>query len=53
MCICCFICVVYVCAYVSEKVMFEVYSGESEIMSDQYGNVFCVRHLLSILHFAV
>ena len=29
--------VVYVCAYVREKVMFEVYGGESESMSDQYG----------------
>ena len=35
-CICCFTCVAYVCAYVREKVMFEVYGGESESMSDQY-----------------
>ena len=26
----------YVCAYVREKVMFEVYDDESEIMSEQY-----------------
>ena len=44
MCICCCMRVVYVCAYVSEKVMFEVYSGES--MSDHYGSVFCFSHLL-------
>ena len=29
-------CVAYVCAYVREKGMFEVYGGESESMSDQY-----------------
>ena len=40
MCICCCMCVVYVCAYVSEKVMFEVYRGKSESVSDQYGSVF-------------
>ena len=38
----CCTCVAYVCAYVvREKVMFEVYSGESESMSDQYGSFFC------------
>ena len=26
----------YVCAYVREKVMFEVYGGESESMGEQY-----------------
>ena len=46
--------VAYVCAYVREKVMFEVYGGESESMSDQYRIfVFVFSHLLSILHFAV
>ena len=34
MCVCCCSCVAYVCAYVREKVMFEVYGEES--MSDQY-----------------
>ena len=34
--------------HVREKVMFEVYGGES--MSDQYEVFFC--HLLSISHFA-
>ena len=38
MCVCCCTCVAYVCAYVREKVMFEVYDGESESMSDQYGS---------------
>ena len=55
MCLCCnCTCVAYVCAYVREKVMFEVYGVESESMSDQWK--FCVCffcHLLSILHFAV
>ena len=41
MCECCCTCVAYVCAYVREKVMFEVYDGESESMSDQYGSLFC------------
>ena len=36
MCICCCTCVAYVSAYVREKVMFDVYDGESESMSDQY-----------------
>ena len=36
MCVCCCTCVAYVCAYVREKVMFEVYGSESESMSDQY-----------------
>ena len=35
MCVCCYTCVAYVCAYVREKVMFEVYGGENESMSDQ------------------
>ena len=43
---------IYVCAYVREKVMFEVYSGESESMSDQWKFFFVFSHLLSILHFA-
>ena len=34
--VCCCTCVAYVCAYVREKVMFEVYGCESESMSDQY-----------------
>ena len=34
MCVCCCTCVAYVRAYVREKVMFEVYGGES--MSEQY-----------------
>ena len=38
MCVCFCTCVAYVCAYVHEKVMFEVYGGESESMSDQYGS---------------
>ena len=41
MCVCSCTCVAYVCAYVREKVMFEVYGGESEIMSDQYRFLFC------------
>ena len=41
MCACCCKCVAYVCAYVREKVMFEVYGGESESMSDQYRFLFC------------
>ena len=41
MCVCCCTCVAYVCAYVREKVTFEVYGGESEGMSDQYGRFFC------------
>ena len=42
MCVCCCTCVAYVCAYVREKVMFEVYGGESGSMSDQYGiYIFC------------
>ena len=52
MCVCCCTCVAYVCAYVREKVMFEVHGGES--MCDQCGSFFFVfSHLLSILHFAV
>ena len=43
----------YVCAYVREKVTFEVYGGESESMSDQCRIFFVFSHLLSILHFAV
>ena len=38
MCVCCCTCVACVGAYVREKVMFEVYDGESESMSDQYGS---------------
>ena len=37
--------VVYVCAYVREKVTFEVYGGESESMNDQYrflGGMQCI-----------
>ena len=40
MCVCCCTYVAYVCASVREKVMFEVYGGESESMSDQYGRFF-------------
>ena len=40
----------YVCPYVREKVMFKVYGGESESMSDQYASFFVFSHLLSILH---
>ena len=36
MCVCCCMCVAYVCSYVHEKVMFEVYGDESKNMSDQY-----------------
>ena len=43
----------YVCAYVREKFMFEVYGGESESMSDQYRIFFVFSNLLSILHFVV
>ena len=53
MCACCCTCVAYFCAYVRKKVMFEVYGGGSESMSDQYRIVFVFSHLLSILHFAV
>ena len=53
MCICWGMCLVYVCACVREKVMFEVYSSESESMSDQYDFFFVFSHLLSILHFAI
>ena len=38
MCVCCCMCVAYVCAYVREKLMCEVYGGESESMSDEYGS---------------
>ena len=38
--VCCSTRVAYVCAYVREKVMFEVYGGESESMSDQYRILF-------------
>ena len=41
MCVCCCTFVAYVCAYVREKVMYEVYGGESESMSDKYGSFFC------------
>ena len=34
--VCCCTCVAYVCAYVREKVTFEVYGGKSESMSDRY-----------------
>ena len=48
MCICCCTCVDYVCAYVREKVMFEVYGVENESMSNQYGSFFFVfSHLLT------
>ena len=53
MCVCRCTCVVYVCAYVREKVMFEVYGGESESMSDQWKFFLDFSHLLSTLHFAV
>ena len=47
MCVCCCACVANVCAYVREKVMFEVYGGESESMSDQWKFFFVFSHLLS------
>ena len=51
MCVCCCMCVAYICAYVREKVMFEVYGGESESISDQYGSFFlAIKH---IFHFAI
>ena len=37
-------CVAYVCAYVREKVMFEVYGGESESMSDQWKFLFILPY---------
>ena len=49
MCVCCCTCVAYFCAYVREKVMFEVYGGESESMSDQLKVFFCfwpfIKHI--------
>ena len=39
-CVCCSTRLAYVCAYVREKVMFEMCGGESESMSDQYGSFF-------------
>ena len=51
MCVCCCTCVAYVCAYMHEKVMFEVYGDESESMSDQWKFFFVFSHLLSILNF--
>ena len=39
----CCTCVAYVCAYVREKVMFEVYGSESESMSEQYGFFFVLN----------
>ena len=39
-CVCCCTCVAYVCAYMRENLMFEVYGGESKSMSDQYGRFF-------------
>ena len=41
MCISCCTYLAYICAYVREKVMFEVYGGESESMSEQYRFLFC------------
>ena len=43
MCICAYVvvrvsCVASVFAYAREEVMFEVYGGESESMSDEYGS---------------
>ena len=42
-CICTYVAVrmAYVCAYVREKVMFAMYGGESESMSEQYRIFFC------------
>ena len=51
MCLCCCTFVAYVCAYVREKVMFEVCGGESESMCDQYRIFLFFSHFLSILHF--
>ena len=53
MCGCCCTCVAYVCAYVRANVMFEVYGGESESLSDQWKFFFVFDHLLSILYVAV
>ena len=53
MCVCCCTCVAYVCAYVREKVMFEVYGGESESTSVCMEVFFLFSYLSSILHFAV
>ena len=39
----CCTCVAYVCAYAREKVMFQVYGGESESISDQYRFLFCFQ----------
>ena len=36
MCVCCCTCVAYVCLYVRENFMFEVYGCESKNMSDEY-----------------
>ena len=41
----------YVCAYVREKVMFEVYGSESESMSDQYGFCFCFQPFIKHIAF--
>ena len=51
MCVCCCTCMAYVCAYVRENVIFEVYGGECESISNQYASFF--SRLLSIVHFAV
>ena len=51
MCICCCMCVVYVCAYVREKVMFEVYGGESQSMSDQMDVFFCCQPFIKNIAF--
>ena len=53
MCVCCCTYVAYICAYVREKIMFEVYGGESESMSDQWKFFLIFSHLLNILHFSV
>ena len=42
MCVCCCTCVAYACAYEREKIMFEVYGGESESMSDKYGSFLAI-----------
>ena len=51
MCVCCCTCVAYVCAYVREKVMFEVYGGESESMSDQHRFFFCFQPFIKNIAF--
>ena len=50
-CVCCCTRVAHVCAYVRDEVMFEVYGGESESMSDEYGSFFCFYPFLKHIAF--